>query len=407
MLSNLETAKGKLIQILLVGQPELGEKLGRPELRQLRQRISLVAELKPLSYEDTVHYITHRLGVAGHQGPNLFSPRALRLIHRASDGIPRLVNVICDKALVLGYGADKKRITSRIVREVLKDWRHFQQRPAAATVRARTRAGARARGAGRRPLARRAAVALACLVGAALVVAAVTHRDGDLLGRVWRGLRPAGASGTVASAAPMLPPPAPRPGAGQTRPSAELAPALPARAEAREAAPPAPESAPPPPLTAKAEPASLGAARGSSREVVVGPGEVFSGLVTRHYGFAELTLLDFVKSANPNVDSIDMVLVGQKLKLPPFEPAALVHAAGSSGYRLHLMTVWDTQSQMIQKLRPAVTNLGRQLYVVPVSLTSKDTAYRVLVGDFADRQEAEAFYRSFRAPAGVSSQLWK
>jgi type II secretory pathway predicted ATPase ExeA len=78
MLSNLETARGKLIQILLVGQPELGEKLGRPELRQLRQRISLVAELKPLSYEDTVRYIAHRLDVAGLEGGRLFSRRALK-----------------------------------------------------------------------------------------------------------------------------------------------------------------------------------------------------------------------------------------------------------------------------------------------------------------------------------------
>ncbi len=139
MLSNLETARGKLIQILLVGQPELGDKLGRPELRQLRQRISLVAELKPLSYEDTVQYIQHRLEVAGRSGPDIFTTRALKLIHRASGGIPRLVNVICDKALVLGYGAGSKRIKRGIIKEVLKDWRPFQ-RSAASSNRARSRA---------------------------------------------------------------------------------------------------------------------------------------------------------------------------------------------------------------------------------------------------------------------------
>ena len=110
-----------------MGQPELGDKLGRPELRQLRQRISLVAELKPLSYEDTVQYITHRLEVAGREGGGLFSRRALKVIFRASGGIPRLVNVICDKALVLGYGAGAKVIKSRIIKEVLKDWKPFQR----------------------------------------------------------------------------------------------------------------------------------------------------------------------------------------------------------------------------------------------------------------------------------------
>jgi len=133
MLSNLETARGKLIQILLVGQPELGEKLGRPELRQLRQRISLVAELKPLSYEDTVRYIAHRLEVAGREDGGLFSRRALKVIYRASGGIPRLVNVICDKALVLGYGAGAHVIRGRIIKEVLKDWKPFQQRVAGPT----------------------------------------------------------------------------------------------------------------------------------------------------------------------------------------------------------------------------------------------------------------------------------
>src|SRR5262245_51833341 len=105
MLSNLETATGKLLQILLVGQPELGEKLGRPELRQLRQRISLVAELQPLSYPDTERYIAHRLEGAGRTGGPIFTTRATRLIHSASGGIPRLINAICDKALVLGDAA--------------------------------------------------------------------------------------------------------------------------------------------------------------------------------------------------------------------------------------------------------------------------------------------------------------
>ncbi len=196
MLSNLETARGKLIQILLVGQPELGEKLGRPELRQLRQRISLVAELKPLSYEDTVQYIAHRLEVAGLESGRLFSRRALKVIYRASGGIPRLVNVICDKALVLGYGAGAKVIKSRIIKEVLKDWKPFQ-RPAGPTPRARSRAVLRRRVPTSRPLRRIAAAVALGLAGAALIVMLVGYKDSPLRGRFWHGLLPSGASGTV------------------------------------------------------------------------------------------------------------------------------------------------------------------------------------------------------------------
>ena len=125
MLSNLETARSKLLQIILVGQPELGEKLGRPGLRQLRQRIGLVANLRPLTYRETVRYVAHRLEVSGHKGRSIFTRPAVRKIYRASRGVPRLINVICDKTMVLGYGADAKQINRRLVAEVMRDWSVF------------------------------------------------------------------------------------------------------------------------------------------------------------------------------------------------------------------------------------------------------------------------------------------
>ena len=118
-------------------------------------------------------------------------------------------------------------------------------------------------------------------------------------------------------------------------------------------------------------------------------------------------MLDFVKRANPDVTSIDVLRVGQRLKLPVYEPGKLVEKADGAGYRLHLVTTWDNQEQVLQKLRPAVTKMGRQVTVIPVNMTQRETAYRVLVGNFSDRREAEAFYRDFRVPLGVSSQLWR
>ena len=415
MLSNLETARGKLIQILLVGQPELGEKLGRPELRQLRQRISLVAELKPLSYEDTVQYVTHRLEVAGREGGGVFSSRALKVIYRASGGIPRLVNVICDKALVLGYGAGAKVVKARIVKEVLKDWKPFQ-RPAAPTPRARSRAVLRRRVPTSRPLRRIAAAVALGLAGAALIVMLAGSKDGALWSRFWHGLLPSGASGTVVGAAetpvramaePLAAPPvpavstaAPELPPGPDLRSVEPGPAIPPTSPTSSAAAGKPTAEPavsPIPLEPGAK----------AREIVVASGDVFSGVVTRNYGRAELTLLDFVKRANPDVTSIDVLRVGQRLKLPVYEPGKLVEKADGAGYRLHLVTTWDNQEQVLQKLRPAVTKMGRQVTVIPVNMTQRETAYRVLVGNFSDRREAEAFYRDFRVPLGVSSQLWR
>lgn len=103
LLSNLETDKQKLLQIVLMGQPELKEILARPELRQLRQRILVHYELHPLSLADMQHYIQHRLTLAGASGRPTFTRWALRAIHRASKGIPRIVNNLCDKALLAAY----------------------------------------------------------------------------------------------------------------------------------------------------------------------------------------------------------------------------------------------------------------------------------------------------------------
>ena len=121
LLSNLETEKEKLIQIILSGQTELIRKLSRDALRQLYQRIAVWAHLKPLTRKDVGHYIYHRLLRAGSSGSVTFTGRALMKIYRYSGGIPRRINLICDKALLAGYVAQKKKITGSIVNEAIKN----------------------------------------------------------------------------------------------------------------------------------------------------------------------------------------------------------------------------------------------------------------------------------------------
>jgi len=103
MLSNLETERGKLLQIVLVGQPELRQQLARPELRQLNQRIALRYHIQPFNRQETVDYINHRLVVAGSHGGVKFARRALSSIYRLSDGIPRKINLLCDRAMLSAY----------------------------------------------------------------------------------------------------------------------------------------------------------------------------------------------------------------------------------------------------------------------------------------------------------------
>lgn len=122
LLSNFETSQSKLLQIVLVGQPELVRRLHRPALRQLRQRIALNFELRPLAFEETIAYVRWRLTVAGGSA-DTFAPTAYVPLHRFSGGLPRVLNLLCDHALVKGFVRDCPAIAAGLVREVARELR--------------------------------------------------------------------------------------------------------------------------------------------------------------------------------------------------------------------------------------------------------------------------------------------
>lgn len=121
LISNLETERDKLIQIVLVGQPELRELLSRPDLRQLKQRIGVSYHLRPMNLADTRDYIAHRIEVAGRKDSNLFTAGATQQIYRFSGGLPRLINLACDRALLLGYTRGKTPITTGMAKTAIAD----------------------------------------------------------------------------------------------------------------------------------------------------------------------------------------------------------------------------------------------------------------------------------------------
>jgi general secretion pathway protein A len=121
LLSNLETPRSKLIQIMLVGQPELTEMLGLPELRQLRQRIALRHHLRPFDEDETQDYIEERLRKAGFTGRKLFKKAAMREVYACTAGTPRLINSVCDSALLMGYAKQIRVIDAVVIREVAAD----------------------------------------------------------------------------------------------------------------------------------------------------------------------------------------------------------------------------------------------------------------------------------------------
>jgi MSHA biogenesis protein MshM len=121
LLSNLETERRKLLQVVLFGQPELDARLDQPSIRQLRQRIAFSCRLEPLTFSETAAYIAHRIKVAGREGAALFSDSALRRLRLASGGIPRLVNILAHKALMAAYGEGGDRVVARHVALAVAD----------------------------------------------------------------------------------------------------------------------------------------------------------------------------------------------------------------------------------------------------------------------------------------------
>jgi general secretion pathway protein A len=170
LLSNLETDRSKMLQIILVGQPELGELLDSYDLRQLAQRITLSCHLSPLSFSEVREYIEHRIQIASTRTPVVFTHSAYRLIHRYSTGIPRLINIVCDRALLTAFTRNQKKINGAIVRAAISELSE--------------RGNKRSR---RRELKKPALVLAALLCAAALLIWYYRIRPLESLGTVNRG----------------------------------------------------------------------------------------------------------------------------------------------------------------------------------------------------------------------------
>jgi type II secretory pathway predicted ATPase ExeA len=129
LLSNLETAREKLVQIVLAGQPELEAKLGKIELRQLKQRIFSHSRLGSLNGDEVSTFIDYRLKASGYRGNDLFPRSTVREIARYSKGIPRVINIICDNALLIAYAESRKTVAAEVIREVAQDLRLEEKNP--------------------------------------------------------------------------------------------------------------------------------------------------------------------------------------------------------------------------------------------------------------------------------------
>ena len=198
LLSNLETSRHKLLQIVLFGQPELEQVLGLPSLRQLKDRITHSFRMRPLSQTEAANYVSFRMRAAGYRGPDVFSPDAVALIARAADGLSRRINILADKGLLAAFSEDAHAVTARQARAAIAD----------------SEFGPRSRA--RRPVAAFAAIGAAGLaLGSALAWLLVPRQEAAPAATAPATLQPtppaAPAAAPVVAAAPATPPVVPAP----------------------------------------------------------------------------------------------------------------------------------------------------------------------------------------------------
>ncbi|HQP30618.1 MAG TPA: AAA family ATPase [Deltaproteobacteria bacterium] len=350
LLSNLETPNEKLVHIILLGQPELNATLRSPNLRQLKQRISVKFTISPLSQAETIEYIKHRLRVAGYEPMEkpIFSPAAMQVIYQRTRGYPRVINILCDNAMLAAYTEDTREVTPRIIKQVASEIEGtYAQGP-------------------RVPLPRTgiiAAAVIALAAGAALWYGLARDADGPAdkpaLERPAQNQPAPQASRTVP--VPVIP----------TGPEA-----TPARKMAAQDVPTAMTDITPP--VAASLPPSLSQIKPQGGYVKAREGDSLASLAIRHYGRIDGDILKSVRDANANVGNLERLSKGQSIFLPNIAKGE-IFSVGIAWYHS------ETEATAVKADLKAV---GYDPSVFPLVDPQKRLWYMVSLGRFATREEA-------------------
>jgi len=364
LLSNMETVHEKLVQIMLLGQQELNEKLNSPQLSQLKQRIGVKYHIPPLDSNETRDYIDHRLRVAGFEPREdpLFTTSALGEIYRYTRGFPRLVNIVCDNVLLAAYSDDLRQISAGLVKKVVgameKTYvKHTPQVPAQQI--------------------RRGSPRTVWIAAAAAVILAIVSLAAFLL------FTPAGHGIMERSRGIVVGQAGPHESAGPAVGKRDAAEAIVARQDMPEV-PIQDQAGQVPEHSLGGE----GRKRQGGTTVVVGQGDSVARLAARHYGRVDAGILDLVAGANRNLGDINLIYEGQKIYLPPLGTAARV-----------MFTVSVASYHSINEATAVFLDLvkkGFQATIYPYLDSQGNTWYRVTMGTFANRDEADEYARQLK-----------
>jgi general secretion pathway protein A len=371
LLSNLETDDEKLIQIVLMGQPELLAKLDRPTLRQLKQRVALQCRLFPLIRSEIGPYIDFRLRTAGYTGNDLFSPDAVRQITIYSRGIPRLVNIICDNGLLTAYARDQKNVSAEMIKEVASDLRLELEeqstqaeiapaitptKPEPATIHDTAKDIPRHK---LRPILKVPLQSLAVILGLVALGSFISPKN--FITTSYRSFETAKRNLhewvlLVKDQEPV--------------PQQLVKDQEPQEANAK----------------VEIEP--------EKQRVIIPRGSSIYKIASETYGANTALGVDLIKEFNPEIKDLNRVFVGQALLLPSLTPGTLLRKQPDGSYRLIATTSYrlPRADEYAARLR----NEGYQVTITPRKVTGNLLLYRVEIGGLKGFEEAHHTWLTMR-----------
>jgi len=370
LLSNLETSKSKLLQIVIVGQPELKAKLRSKVIRQINQRIVISSRISPLTEEESMRYIDHRLKIVGSGSSEIFTDEALSLICRYAQGNPRAINILCSNALSAGYGLSEKRISASTVKKVRREEDISTEEMSSKLSRGMKRNLPRG-------------MLYAFLAVAVFAMFLFYNKDYvmNLL--------------TVQKAEKVSQLPTVRDKVETSKPKdkpqvvSEQAPNRP-NPEVTSASPENPQT----PVSSATTVSQPDTGIRVKKIVEVKAGTTLSLLAVKYYGEANTTLIDHFLKLNPEIADPNLILVNQKIKIPEITESLLLLQSSNGLCEVHVGTFLNREyaSRFINDIDLP----DMKMAVVTRRVSQKETWYRVLAGPFASKKEGSKALEELR-----------
>ena len=380
LLSNMETADNKLINIFLVGQPELNQKLSNAECRPLLQRISIRYHINPLNVIETKAYIKTRLKLAGAKDNKIFSKEVIRAIHKHAQGYPRMINILCDNALLLGYSNGKKHITVEMIKECHNDLQlpeSFLQKDVDIKIRQESKAPESVK---KIPYLRAAVLALLLFIlVSAGSLTSVGQRYLKAVGHFYRTYfilkpSPPEEKHSVIVQERSLPASSEEEQKGKTEERFEIA-----KIKIKENLPISKSK--PSPLAHKED-----ILRIEKRIITVKPGDTLLGLVMEIYGYADKRTLEQIQRENPEIRDVNLIEAGQKIV---FSKAPFLKNKQYPIYSVHIASYKPLK--LARSIFEKLIKGGFEPYILPFDHPQKGKIFRVAVGKFKDKASARYY----------------